>query len=83
MPFKEKSTRTCKRCKREMDKYKYFYSPTCDVCITCEPDVKFIRQSRKIARAQGVEVLKERLADYNRRAELTREALRSLERKEA
>jgi hypothetical protein len=73
-----KPTRTCKRCRKEKDKATAFYSPTDDVCIVCNADVKFLKQSRRLAREHGPTVLHQRLRDYIRRAKLTREALRSV-----
>lgn len=55
-----------------------FYSPTDDVCITCNPDVNFIKQSKRIAKQRGTAVLQQRLDDYRRRARLTEEAMRSI-----
>jgi hypothetical protein len=72
-----KDTRTCKRCRQEKDK-KHFYSPTDSVCIGCNPDVNFIKLSKKIAREQGTMALRLRYEDYMRRARLTKEALESL-----
>jgi hypothetical protein len=75
---KVKDTRSCKRCHREMDKVN-FYSPTDSVCIKCNPDVNFLKLSRKIAKTEGKMALYLRYEDYMRRAKLTKEALDSLE----
>ena len=76
----EKDTRTCKRCHREMNKFKFFYTPTTDVCIACNPDVKFIQATRRIARQKGMAFIEDRLKDYERRAQLTREVIELLRR---
>lgn len=73
-----KPTRTCKRCKVEKDKYSEFYSPTDDVCIACNPDVNFIKKSKRLAKERGPAALEERMGDYLRRARLTREVLRGI-----
>lgn len=75
-----KRTRTCKRCKREMDKHHYFYSPTDDVCIECGPDVNFLKQSKRLAREHGTGALEAKFLDYIRRARLVREVMRGLRR---
>ncbi len=70
-----KRTRTCKRCKREMDKYFYFYSPEDDICKECKPDVRFIQRARKMAREEGVQALQDKIELYRRYIDLSVEVL--------
>lgn len=73
--FAPKDTRTCKRCKREKNKFTEFCSPTADICNACSPDDRFVRRMRALGKTQGMGALKEKLNDYRRLAKLTEEAM--------